>query len=56
MQTFTRELMHTLRQLRKEPGFTSLVVLTMAFAIGASTLIFSVVEAVRDDWLSLRRK
>lgn len=46
MQTFTRELMHTLRQLRKEPGFTSLVVLTMALAIGASTLIFSVVEAV----------
>jgi hypothetical protein len=46
MQTFSREFVHTLRQLWKEPGFTSLVILTMAFAIGASTLIFSVVEAV----------
>ncbi len=46
MQTFIREFVHTVRQLRREPGFTSLVVLTLALAIGASTLIFSVVEAV----------
>ncbi len=46
MQTLTRELIHTIRQFGKQPGFTSIIIFTLALAIGASTLIFSVVEAV----------
>src|SRR5688572_8092414 len=46
LETIWRDLRHGVRTLRRSPAFAALAILTLALGIGASTAIFSVVDAV----------
>ena len=41
-----RELRHGVRQIKRRPGFSLFVILTLAIGMGANSTIFSIVEAV----------
>jgi putative ABC transport system permease protein len=46
MKTLWKDIRYAFRQLRNNPGIAAIAILTLAIGIGATTVIFSVVDAI----------
>jgi hypothetical protein len=49
MSALWQDLRYGLRRIGRQPGFASLAIVTLALGIGATTIIFSVIEGVLLD-------
>ena len=54
LDELAQETRYAARLLRKNPGFTLAVVLTLAFGIGANTAVFSLIDALLLQRLPVR--
>lgn len=46
METFWRDVRYSMRFWRRTPGFTAIIVLTLALGIGANTTVFTVINTL----------
>ena len=46
LETLSRDTRHAIRGLRRTPGFTATIVLTLALGVGANTAIFAVIDTI----------
>ena len=46
LESLVADVWHTLRSLRKSPGFSAIALLTLGLGVGATTLVFTVVHSV----------
>jgi putative ABC transport system permease protein len=46
IETLVGDTRHALRRMRKAPGFTAAVIVTLALGIGANTAIFAVIDSI----------
>ena len=54
VDSIRQDVRYAARSLRKSPGFTAVAILTLAFGIGGSTAIFTLVDAILLDSLPVR--
>ncbi|HEY6922304.1 MAG TPA: ABC transporter permease, partial [Steroidobacteraceae bacterium] len=55
IESFLQDVRYGLRQLRRNPGFTAVAVITLALGIGANTAVFTLLDAILFRLLPVRQ-